>query len=55
MPSWDRYCIICGQDGSYLDFDPPYGAPATQCCPRHPNEGCGPTVAWLEDCDPPAS
>jgi len=51
MPSWDRYCIICGQGGSYLDFDPPYGGPATQRCPRHPDEGCGPTVAWLEDDD----
>jgi hypothetical protein len=51
MPNWDRYCIICGQDGSYLDFNPPYGGPATQRCPRHPEEGCGPTVMWLEDDD----
>lgn len=51
MPSWDRYCIICGQGGSYLDFDPPYGGPATQCCLRHPDEGSGPTVAWLDDDD----
>jgi len=51
MPNWDRYCIICGQNGSCLDFNPPYGGPATQRCPRHPEEGCGPTVAWLEDDD----
>ena len=51
MPNWDRYCIICGQDGSYLDFDPPYGGPATQRCPRSPDEGCGSTVAWLEEDD----
>ena len=29
MPIWDRYCIICGQIGSYLDFDPPYGGLTT--------------------------
>ena len=55
MPNWDRYCIACGQDGSYLDFTPPYGEPARQRCSRYPEEGCGSTVAWLEDCDPPAS
>jgi hypothetical protein len=51
MPNWDRYCIICGQAGSYLQFDPPYGEPATQRCARHPEDGCGLTVAWLEDDD----
>ena len=49
MPNWDRYCIACGHDGSYLDFNPPYGEPATQHCRRHPEDGCGSTVAWLED------
>jgi hypothetical protein len=49
MPNQDRYCIICGQAGSYLDFSPPYDAPAKQRCPRYPEDGCGLTVAWLDD------
>lgn len=49
MPNWDRYCIMCGQDGSYLDFDPPYGEPSAQRCSRHSEDGCGLTVDWLED------
>ena len=55
MPNWDRYCIACGLDGSYLDFTPPYGEPARQRCSRYPEEGCRSIVAWLEDCDPPAN
>jgi len=53
MPNWDRYCTICGQDGSYLDFNPPYGDANTQHCPRHPEDGCGSTVRWLDEDDPP--
>ena len=49
MPNWDRYCTVCGQDGSYLDFEPPYGMPGTQRCSRYPEDGCGTTVVWLED------
>jgi hypothetical protein len=49
MPNWDRYCIVCGHEGSYLDFSPSHGELATQRCTRQPEDGCGPTVAWLED------
>lgn len=51
MPNWDRYCVVCGMSGSYLDFRPSYGEPATQHCTRDPGDGCGSTVAWLEDDD----
>ena len=51
MPNLDRYCVSCGMGGSYLDFSPSYGEPATQQCTRHPEDGCGSTVAWLEDDD----
>jgi hypothetical protein len=53
MPNQDRYCVVCGFAGSYLDFDPPDEGMTKQRCQRCPGEGCGATVAWLEDDDEP--